>query len=289
MMMDTVLVTGGTGHLGRDIVADLKEAGFRVRVIARKPGEDPDVEWIRGDLATGEGIAGSASGARAIVNAATYSPIAVRGMRPIDLFRTPSAVDLDGTRRLMDEAARAGVGQFLHVSIIGIDDAPLPYARLKREAERAVRASSIPWTVARAAPFFYLIERTFVGLVKAPIWPLPARNPFQPVDSRDFAAYLVDAVGRNEQGTLREFAGPEILTIGEVAEQFQASRGISRRIINAPLPGPVARAVRSLFPVAASNAVLGQTTWRDWLKGREVDVSSSAADRQAATNSRARA
>jgi nucleoside-diphosphate-sugar epimerase len=49
--MDTVLVTGGTGHLGRDLVSRLK-GSYRVRVLARSPGSDPDVEWIRGDLAT---------------------------------------------------------------------------------------------------------------------------------------------------------------------------------------------------------------------------------------------
>jgi len=69
--------------------------------------------------------------------------------------------------------------------------------------------------------------------------PLPAGIPFQPVDSRDVPRYLADAVGRSERGTLREFAGPEILTIGEVAQAFPASRGISRRIINSPLPGPI--------------------------------------------------
>jgi uncharacterized protein YbjT (DUF2867 family) len=46
-----ILVTGGTGHLGRTIVSDLSKAGHRVRVIARRPGTDPAVEWVRGDLA----------------------------------------------------------------------------------------------------------------------------------------------------------------------------------------------------------------------------------------------
>jgi uncharacterized protein YbjT (DUF2867 family) len=47
-----VLVTGGTGHLGRAVVALLKANGRDVRVLARRPGADPRVEWVRGDLAT---------------------------------------------------------------------------------------------------------------------------------------------------------------------------------------------------------------------------------------------
>ena len=54
--MDTVLVTGGRGHLGRDLVPRLKRS-CRVPVLARSPGSDPDVEWIRGDLAGGEDVA----------------------------------------------------------------------------------------------------------------------------------------------------------------------------------------------------------------------------------------
>ena len=61
--MDTVLVTGGTGHLGRDLVPRLKRT-YRVRVLARSMGSDPAVEWFRGDLATGDGLADALAGSR---------------------------------------------------------------------------------------------------------------------------------------------------------------------------------------------------------------------------------
>ena len=52
-----VLVTGGTGHLGRDLVRRLVQEGHRVRVFARSPGPEADVEWAIGDLATVDGLA----------------------------------------------------------------------------------------------------------------------------------------------------------------------------------------------------------------------------------------
>ncbi len=55
--MPTILITGGTGHLGRAILARLARDGSNVRVLARHPGEDPDIEWISGNLATSDGIA----------------------------------------------------------------------------------------------------------------------------------------------------------------------------------------------------------------------------------------
>ncbi len=112
--MSDVLVTGGTGHLGRDIVRLLKARGDRVRVLARTPGPDPDVEWIIGDLSTGAGVPDAVGGARTVVHAATFSPAAQRGyLRPGDFFRSPPEVDIDGTRRLLAASAGALLARML--------------------------------------------------------------------------------------------------------------------------------------------------------------------------------
>src|SRR5882724_4655948 len=100
--MTIVLVTGGTGHLGRGLVERLVRSGQRVRVFARSPRDDSDVEWVRGDLATGEGLRSALQGVDTVINAATYSPIARRGsVRPVDFFKSPATVDVEGTERLL--------------------------------------------------------------------------------------------------------------------------------------------------------------------------------------------
>ena len=154
--MGPILVTGGTGHLGRDLVSLLKADGHRVRVLARMPGQDPAVEWVQGDLGTDRGVADAVAGVQTIVHAATSSPMARRGSpRPVDFFRTPTEVDVEGTRQLLKEAQQAGVGHFLHVSIVGLEHlARLPYARVKLAAEDLVRESGVPWSIARATPFY---------------------------------------------------------------------------------------------------------------------------------------
>jgi hypothetical protein len=91
-------VTGGTGHLGRAIVARLADDGQQARVLARQPGNDPDVEWVRGDLATGAGVTEAIAGIDAVIHAATNSPAAQRGgFRPLNFVRSPTDVDVDGT------------------------------------------------------------------------------------------------------------------------------------------------------------------------------------------------
>ena len=158
--MTLVLVTGGTGHLGRDLVERLLRQGHRVRVFARSPRRDVNVEWAVGDLATGEGLRPALQDVDTVINAATCSPIAQRGgVRPVDFFKSPSAVDVAGTERLIACCREANVQHFLHVSIVGLDDASLPYARVKLAGEKLVRRSSLPWSVVRAMPFYYLLEK----------------------------------------------------------------------------------------------------------------------------------
>src|SRR4029450_11611103 len=108
--MDTVLVTGGTGHLGRDLVSRLR-GPYRVRVLARSAGSDPDVEWIGGGLATGEGIADALAGSQTLIHAATLSPAARRGfLVPKDMWSSPSGGDREGKARLLDQEQAAGGG-----------------------------------------------------------------------------------------------------------------------------------------------------------------------------------
>jgi uncharacterized protein YbjT (DUF2867 family) len=265
--VETILITGGTGHLGHETIARLQgDTSKKIRVLARSPGEDSSVDWVKGDLATGDGIADAVAGAQTVVHAATFSPAARRGyLLPADMFRSPPAVDVDGTRRLLDEARRAGVAHFLYVSIVGVEHARLPYARLKAAAEKLVRSSEVPWSIARATGFYWLLDRMLGRLERLPVWPLPTRVPMQTVDSADFAGYLVECLAEGPRGDREDFAGPEILRLGEIAKQYQDARGIRRRLLAIPLPAAVARAAGGL---TAADGRRGTTTWAEWLRRR---------------------
>jgi uncharacterized protein YbjT (DUF2867 family) len=262
--MSAILVMGGTGHLGRDLIPELQRAGHHVRALTRGPRHDAETEWVVGDLSTGAGLDEAMAGVALVLNAATNSPMAQRGgFRPSDFFRTPSDVDLQGVRRLIESAKRAGVRRFLHVSIVAIDRANFPYGRVKAAGERLVRESDLEWAVVRATPFYYLIADWLSSLAPMPFWPLPTRLPFQPCDSADFATYLARCVDDGGLGMRQDFGGPEALTIGEIARQFQIARAIKRPIVPLPL-GPLASALEPLFPTAP-NGVRGTTTWSAWL------------------------
>jgi uncharacterized protein YbjT (DUF2867 family) len=262
--MDTVLVTGGTGHLGRDLVGRLK-GSYRVRVLARSGGSDPGVEWTRGDLATGEGIADALAGIQTLIHAATLSPAARRGfIVPKDLWSSPSEVDREGTARLLDQAAAAGVGHIFYVSIVGIDRPRVPYLRRKLEAEYLVRQSPVPWSIARATQFHWLLDRMLGKMARLPIVPLPDLQ-VEPVDTTDFADYVVESIGNGPAGRLADFGGPEVLTFSEAFDQWRQIRDGAVRTMRVPLP-PAATNAAAAISISDPASRHGMITWAEWLR-----------------------
>jgi uncharacterized protein YbjT (DUF2867 family) len=258
-----ILVTGGTGHLGRDIVGRLKDQGHQVRVLARTPGQDPAVEWIQGDLTTGRGITDAVSGAEVIVHAASFSPAASRGtIRPADLVRSPSEVDIGATRQLLGAAGQAGVTHFLYVSIVGVQKSRVPYLRLKAVAEDLVRQSGVPHSIVPATQFYWLVDRMLGKMARLPAWPLPTKLPMQPADEADFAAYVVECVTEGPGGDRQPFGGPDVMSFGQIAEQYLAARRLQRRIISVPVPRAAVRAAAGL---TCPDGRRGTTTWAEWL------------------------
>ena len=107
-MSSTILVTGGTGTLGRHVVPRLRDAGRRVRVLSRSTHEAADgIEYVTGDLATGEGIESAVDGAAIIVHCAGSA----KG-------------DEDKARSLVRAASRAGAPHLVFISVVGADRIP---------------------------------------------------------------------------------------------------------------------------------------------------------------------
>jgi uncharacterized protein YbjT (DUF2867 family) len=269
--MAITLVTSGTGHLGRDPVLQLLSRRHSVRVLARTPGRDSNVQWAKGDLVTGEGLRDALDGVQTVIHAATLSPIARRGsIRLTDFFATPASVDVHGTLRLLEPAERAKVAHFLHVSIVGLDDSPLPYSRVKLAGERLVRHSRLSWSVVRAAPFYYLLDRILENLRWLPVWPLPDA-PFDPVDTSDVAAHLAECAGDGKRGVREEIGGPDTLSFVELARQYQNARSFRRRIL-ALRPSAIRARTMGFVPASGRR---GRKTWRTWLSEHPLAAASS--------------
>lgn len=260
--MNVILVTGGSGHLGRDLIRELQRRRRSVRLLARKPGSDAAVQWVRGDLASGAGIDEAVHGVDTVVHAATLSPIARRGsIRITDFFTTPSSVDIDGTLRLLEASQRAGVRHFVFVSIVGLEDSSLPYSRVKLAGEHLVRDSSLPWSVVRATPFFYLMAQMLGSFRWWPVWPLP-NAPCNPVDTSDVAQYLVECIDDGGRGMRPEIGGPETLPFAELGRQYQRTRNVHRPLAAIRVSPKFAR---NMGFVTSAGDRRGSKTWAAWL------------------------
>jgi uncharacterized protein YbjT (DUF2867 family) len=107
--MARILVTGGTGTLGRSVVTRLRNAGSKVRVLSRPGHQAADgIEFVTGDLAGGEGVQAAVDGADVVVHCAGTS----KG-------------DDDKARSLVHAASRAGVGHLVFISVVGADRIPI--------------------------------------------------------------------------------------------------------------------------------------------------------------------
>ena len=145
-----ILVTGGTGTLGRLVVARLREAGCTARVLSRHSravGEG--IEVVTGDLATGEGVDAAVKGAEIIVHCAGTA----RG-------------DEEKAGHLVRAASRAGARHLVFISVVGADRIPVVggvdramfgYFASKLASEQAVADSGLPWTTLRATQFHDLV------------------------------------------------------------------------------------------------------------------------------------
>lgn len=260
--MPPILVTGGTGTLGRGVVTRLIAAGHEVRVLSRRAaGRVPGgtamrgTGWTVGDLYTGAGLDEALSGVAAVVHCAS------------DLRRTRR--DLAGTRNLIAAAARHGGPHIVYISIVGIDRIPLGYYRVKLEAERLIGESGLPWTIMRATQFHDLILYFSQLLARLPVMMVPAGISFQPVDPDEVAGRLIQLAAGGPAGRVPDLGGPEILTAADLVRAYLRASGRKRPVLPIRLPGKVAGAYRRGANLAPDHPD-GRRTYADFLAANET-------------------
>lgn len=240
-----VLVTGGTGFVGRNLCDELASRGHDVTALSRHPDEKPTpdgIETVEGDVEEYDSIEGPVSRADAVVHLVALSP----------LFKPPGGkerhfeVHLGGTKNVVRAAEAAGVDRFVQMSALGADpNAPTAALRAKGDAEAVVRASDLDWTIFRPSVIFgdggEFIE--FSKKLTTPyVTGLPGggTNPFQPIWIGDVVGIIADSLESDEHvGETYEIGGPEVLTLADVTELAYAADGKPVKVL--PIPLPLAR------------------------------------------------
>lgn len=250
-MVRQVLITGATGTLGSQVVSAALAAGHHVHALSRrdKDGAGGSVRWHRADLLEDSGVDAAVDGVDVVVHCATQGT---------------GDKDVTSMQNLVAAARRASVGHIVDVSIVGIDRIPLPYYRTKLRAEQVLESSGVSHTVLRATQFHDLINTTFSMQRFSPaLWAVRGVS-FQPIDTRDVAARLVELLDEQPAGRAPDIGGPAVHTHAELARMYIAAHGGRRRVIAVPLPGRIVAGYRSGANLAPDNPV-GTIGFADFL------------------------
>ncbi len=211
-----IVVIGGTGRVGRNVVARLAAQGHEAVPASPATGVD---------TITGEGLTNVMTGADVVVdvsNAPVWDDDAVRE------FFTNS------TRNQLAAERVAGVGHHLAVTIVGADRLPdSGYLRAKVAEEAEVEAGNVPYTILRATQFFEFLSQTVEAGADGDSVRLPS-GLMQPIAADDVAATVAElAVGAPVGGRV-ELGGPEALGIDAWARRLFALTGDERTVISDP-------------------------------------------------------
>ena len=251
-----IAVAGGTGMLGRAVVAQLTARGHDVRVLTRRPPGRPQPATTHHavDLVTGAGLTDALAGADAVIDAAN-TPGSGRKAAPLLV---------DGTRRLLAAEARAGVGHHIAISIVGIDEIRLSYYTAKLAQERVVESGPVAWSMVRATQFHELLDWLFSATARLRLAP-GNRFPLAPVDPRFVAHVLADAAEAGPRGRLVPVAGPQQASVRELAGTWAQARG--RRVLSVvvALPRHDRHALAAGALVPGDDAVRGGASFGEWL------------------------
>lgn len=251
-MTQTVLVTGGTGTLGRVVVERLLGAERDVRVLSRNSqptAEVPGRTTVTGDLHSGEGITAAVTNADVIVHCATAN----------------GKADIGAAQTLFDAAKRGGAQHLIYISIVGVDEVPLGYYQAKLEVERRLAASGLPWTVLRATQFHNLVTSIFAAQRRLPVLIVPRGISVQPIDVHEVADRLVELTGGPPAGRVPDIGGPQVRVATDLARAYLRAAGRRRLVLPVPLPGKTARAYRVGGHLTPEHAI-GTITYEQFLE-----------------------
>src|SRR5205823_145329 len=245
------------------VVPRLSEAGRRLRVLSRHAHDSArGLEYVVGDLAKDEGVDAAVDGAKVVLHCAASGKI---------------GEDSAQIRHLVRAAERAGVQHLVNISVVGADRIPVvsgvdramfAYFAAQLAVERAVAESALPWTNLRATQFYDgFILLMVQGMAKLPVIPVPAGFRFQPVDTAEVAERLVELTQGPAAGLVPDVAGPKTYDAIELLRGYLKAVGKRRVMVQVPIPGGAARAIRAGANLAPDRAV-GRRTWEEFLAER---------------------
>jgi uncharacterized protein YbjT (DUF2867 family) len=238
-----ILVTGGTGFIGRALVRHLVELGYPVRTLIRPSATSPRlpkgvaVEAAVSSLSDERGLRAAMVGVDTVFHLISGERSGPR----INLQET----DINATRAVLAAAQDAGVERFFYVSHLGADRASAyPVLKVKGVAEEDVRRSGLDFTILRTAVVYGQNDSFTTGIAR-----ILSLNPFfflmpadgsvqlQPLWVEDLVTCLTWALQDPDSANRTyDIGGPEYLSFRQIVELVMQASGQRRLLLSVPPP-----------------------------------------------------
>mgnify|MGYP001260348001 CR=1 FL=1 len=231
----SLLIIGGTGTLGRQMVLQALMKGYQVRCMVRNFRKanflkEWGVELVYGDLTKPETLPPCFKGITAVIDASTSRPDELTSLR---------TVDWDGKIALIDAAKAANIQRFIFFSAQNVEQFEnIPLMKLKYGIEKKLEASNVPYTIFRLTGFYQgLIEQYAIPILEnLPIWVTNENTCISYIDTQDVAKFCLKALQLPETTNTTFFlGGPKGWVSSEIINLCEQLAGQSAKINQIPL------------------------------------------------------
>lgn len=239
-----ILVTGAAGFAGSHIIARLVEQGARPRALVRSSSQAArlpmaGVEIVAGDTTEPASLGAAVAGVETIIHCAFITADRKQGPG-VNYYAT----NVVGTRNLLAAARKAGVARMIELGGLGTHPgAPGSYMETRYEADEALKASGLAWSILGPSVQFGQGAAFFKGLADL-IRDVPLITPvigtgnlrFQPIWVEDVVTCLLKMAQEPAayDGRAIEVGGPEIYTYNEILDMLMAALGKRRFKLPSP-------------------------------------------------------
>lgn len=265
-----ILVTGAAGFIGVRLVHRLLDDGHEVVALVRTPRGElkrprPGLEVVPGDMTDRASLERAVAGCRVVVHLANATAVTD--------WERARAINVHGTRTLLEAAKRAGVGRVVFTSTLSaLREKRGPYGQTKLEAEVVVRQSGLPFVILRPSLVYGAHGIGLVANLAAYLRGLPAvpvigdgRTELDPIHLDDVNEVIVQCLTRDDVlGRAYDLLGPDRVTFDQFLDRLSAEIGVKRPYVHLPggpmlLAARVATRLLAKPPITEDN-VLGLTS-----------------------------